>query len=203
MIRVITNYRVALDSNDHIYPEATMKDDTPDSGFLDEVEKVFGGECIAIMDLGCAGGRFIAQVHERGHRAAGLEGSDYSLVNARASWPEYGGKVLFNCDISRPFTVMENGNPVLFDVVTAWEFWEHIPQERLVCAIDNIWAHMKPGGLLCATINLMTGLHHRTCKSVEWWLEMFAPRFLQVQDSGLTHPVRSEGVYVVFRRAKD
>jgi len=203
MISVVTNHRVALDSKDHIYPEGTMKDDTPDSGFLDDLEVVFGGKKLSILDLGCAGGRFIVQAHERGHTAVGLEGSDYSLLSARASWPLYSGKVLFTCDISRPFAVMEQGNRILFDVVTAWEFWEHVPQERLGCAVDNVWTHLKPGALMCATLNHETGVHHRTCKSREWWLSTFAPRFIELNECRLTHPVRLEGTYVVFKRAED
>jgi len=130
VIRVITNHPVAEDSRDHTHPWGTMRDNSTSVDLLYEMRRRFGW--YSLLDLGCAGGQFVIDSMRLANLAVGLEGSDYSARTGRANWPEYHNKNLFTCDISRPFTVVQDGppwlaaraEPLLFDVITAWEVME-------------------------------------------------------------------------------
>jgi SAM-dependent methyltransferase len=101
MISLITNYPIAYDSPDHIFPWGTMRDNSSSSDFIEEMEKHFSKQPIKMMDLGCSGGQLVVDFHNRGHLAVGLEGSDYSVKIQRANWPEWYNKILFTCDLTK------------------------------------------------------------------------------------------------------
>jgi 2-polyprenyl-3-methyl-5-hydroxy-6-metoxy-1,4-benzoquinol methylase len=178
-----TEYPVALDSLDHVYPLGTALDNTINLDFNKKVYALYPGKTISILDLGCAGGGMIKTFADDGHTAIGLEGSNYNLVNQRASWATNPDNFL-TCDCSRPFTLHNgNGEPYQFDIITAWEFLEHIYEYRLQTLFLNVKRHLKADGLfLGSTTNSdpnSGGIHHHVTRyMVSWWRE-------KMRDNGL------------------
>jgi hypothetical protein len=73
-----------------------------------------------------------------------------------------------------------NGEPLLFDVITAWEVMEHIPEESLPGLLANTHRHLAPGGHLIFSIatfldwDSASGIKwHVTVKPEDWWINMF------------------------------
>lgn len=176
--QVDTNYPIAFDYYDHLYPHGTMRDNYASGSFNHKLFSLFDRK-ISVLDLGCSGGGFVKSVIDAGHEAIGLEGSDYSLKHKRAEWATIPNN-LFTCDISRPF-VIHNDNLDLFkfDVITLWEVIEHIEEDRLPQLFANIINHITDLGLFIFTtaMDAQTPLIeefnlHRTQKSDEWWIEL-------------------------------
>ena len=177
-----TDAPIAADSPDHIVPWGTANDDTRDAHFN---EKLYGFMAyrrpLYVLDLGCAGGGFVRSLLEDGHFALGLEGSDYSQKRWRAQWgniPHH----LKTCDITKPFAVLdrEASERALFDVITAWEVIEHIPEADLDQLFRNILDHLKADGYFMGSVCTVpdvdpkTGANwHQSVYPREWWLERF------------------------------
>lgn len=173
---VDTDWPVAEDSPDHTSPDACVRECNTNRRFVSEVEQLFPGRPVRYLDLGCAGGNLVADFTLNGHVAIGLEGSDLPGSRGLFAWPQLGGKCLFTCDISRRFSVLENDTPFKCEMVGAWDVMEHITNERLDMLLQNIVAHLVPGGLFVATISSeqsqVPGVnveHHLTIQSQEWW----------------------------------
>jgi SAM-dependent methyltransferase len=176
-----TKFPVAYESIDHISPRGAANDNTVHKPFNQAVYRHFrAGQKIAAMDLGCAGGGLVRSFIEDGHMAIGLEGSDYSKRRGLGEWkicPWH----LFTCDICEEFEVFSHsGEKILFDVITAWEVLEHIPENKVDVLVRNISRHLKKGGLFVASVdctpdvNILSGaVYHVTLQPRDWWLEQF------------------------------
>jgi SAM-dependent methyltransferase len=152
-MKVITDFPVAYDSPDHIYPWGTARDNTTDIGFIEEIESFFSGRKIKVLDIGCSGGQLVIDFLKRGHDSIGIEGSDYSVKTNRANWPEYYNKNLFTCDATKKYEIVDqDNNTVKFDLITAWEVIEHIKEDDLELFFGNIIKHMKSDSIFCASI---------------------------------------------------
>jgi 2-polyprenyl-3-methyl-5-hydroxy-6-metoxy-1,4-benzoquinol methylase len=178
-IIVKTDNAVALDSLDHLVPHGTMKDNSRNPVFNRKLYGLFPHRPLYIMDLGCSGGGFVKDCLDDGHRAIGLEGSDYSLIRKRAEWATI-PDALFTCDITKPFSVLENRIGLRFHAITAWEVMEHIPEEGLPQLFGNIARHLHDGGLCIASVSTLQKYHHVTVKTKDWWLAV-------VSDHGFEH----------------
>lgn len=175
---VDTDHPVAIDSPDHIVPAGTMRDNYSSKFFN---IKLFGwagkGKKINLLDIGCAGGKFVWTINNDGHIAVGIEGSDYSKNINRPFWDRCPN--LFTADATKPFTVHTgDGEPYQFDCVTAWEFFEHIAEPDLSGVIDNIKRHLSQDGIIVCSISMMPSVrdgleHHQTKKPREWWEGLF------------------------------
>ncbi len=125
-----TNRPVAVDSPDHLFPYGVKQDNSRNPLFNKKLYALLGRKPLHILDFGCAGGGFVKDCLDDGHIAIGLEGSDYCKRTGRAEWstiPDH----LFTCDITAPFFLkavndLGEETDVKFDVITAWEFMEHI-----------------------------------------------------------------------------
>lgn len=182
LYRVDTETPVALHSDDHKWPRGTVQDNSSNRRFNLKLYAMLGFRPeLNLLDLGCAGGGFVRTVIEDGHTAIGIEGSDVSKKLRSREWdtcPHH----LFTADITKPFQVMTVNNAALaFDVVTAWEVLEHVPDTALDGLIDNIRRHLLPGGYFFGSAcllpddNPLTGaVYHVTLKPREWWVERFA-----------------------------
>lgn len=174
MFSIETDFPIALDSPDHLHPLGTMQDNNANPNFNNKLYELIPKDELSVMDLGCAGGGLVKSFLDDGVIAIGIEGSDYSLVRQRAEWATIPGN-LFTADISRPFQVYSDGMPALFEVVTAWEFIEHISTDRLGTVSSNVHNHLKPGGLFIASINSGNSRNydgtelHQTIQSEAWW----------------------------------
>lgn len=180
MFRLQTDHPVAVNSIDHLYPRATAKDNSVNLRFNERLHALLRKAPLSVLDLGCAGGGMVKSFLDQGHIAVGLEGSDYSLNNKRAEWATI-PESLFTCDVTRPFTLTNGkGSPYQFDVVTAWEFLEHIEMPDLPGVMANVDRHLKPGGYLICSVSDRPSVYpgdgldrHRTKKPYEWWAWFF------------------------------
>jgi 2-polyprenyl-3-methyl-5-hydroxy-6-metoxy-1,4-benzoquinol methylase len=176
-MNIVTDHPLADWSPDHIHPKGTATDSTTNAGFNRKLFELIPG--VRLLDLGCAGGGLVASIIYDHGFAIGIDGSDYSEQRSRAAWADLSGKNLFTADITHPFTLEEDGKPVLFDVVTAWEVLEHIPEPLIGAMMSNVERHLSPGGLFICSISQMhdpwEGFeYHVTVEKRSWWVGKFA-----------------------------
>jgi len=173
-----TDHPIALDSPDHIEPRATMRDNSVNVKFNKRLLELFKDRKPSVLDFGCAGGGMVKSLIDDGCIAVGLEGSDYSLKAQRAEWvtiPDY----LFTCDLGYPFKLHTGDYKTFrFDVITAWEFVEHLPEDRLDQMFENAIKHLKSGGLFIGSTTDARSVwdaidHHQTKKPMWWWMNQF------------------------------
>lgn len=205
MIIVETKFPLAVDSDDHKYPEGVFIDNNVNMGFVAGVERHFNHRKIDFMDLGCAGGGLAITMHSRGHNAVGLEGSDTclnppsQLVNTlRAlpagyeNWQKHGNKRLFTCDITKRYQVYEDGQPMKFDLITCWDVMEHFHEDEIETFMRMVFNHLKPDGIFLASIALFDSgrnealikadpntpenlNYHKSVQPASWWLPKIEP----------------------------
>ena len=175
MFRVQTNHPVALESYDHIYPFGTIRDNNSNSELIKKLKEL---GIRTVLDIGCAGGLFVEELLRNNINAIGIEGSDINLKTQRASWVNIPNN-LFTADATHPFQIYYKDSKCVFDVITAWEFFEHIEEQDLRYVMENIVAHShKDTQLLCSVSNFDSPHEeidlHRTKKECGFWLELFA-----------------------------
>lgn len=180
-IRLETDFPVACESLDHIYPHGTIRDNTRYPRFVRKCEDILNErKNLAFLDLGCSGGGMVLEAALRGHLSIGLEGSDCSQKEQRAEWRLLGSR-LQTCDITKPFSLLQSdGMLQQFDVITAWEVLEHIAEADLPGLFNNIKNHLSPTGIFVGSIanwddiDPTSGVNwHVTVHPVEWWEEKF------------------------------
>lgn len=182
--RIITANPVAFESRDHTHPAGTANDNSRNPKFNQKLFAKLPGH-LRVMDIGCSGGGFVKDMLDAGHDAVGIEGSDYSLVRKRAEWATIPDN-LFTADATKPFNIQylnegyddrnerySHWEGVAFDVVTAWEVMEHIPEDGLPQMIDNVKKHLATGGVWIMSVSTQRGFHHVTVRDRRWWLELF------------------------------
>lgn len=183
--------RIAVESSDHRFPRGTAKDNMRAPWFVAKCEKVLGPD-LAVLDLGCSGGGLVLDFSLRGHRAVGLEGSDYSLKRGRAEWRILSDR-LFTCDITGVFQVMDRstGERMRFDLVTAWDVLEHLRESDLPRLLANVRAHLKEGGLFVGSISTHPSSqcpdgtsYHATVHPKTAWIEVFRRNGFTVEEPG-------------------
>jgi 2-polyprenyl-3-methyl-5-hydroxy-6-metoxy-1,4-benzoquinol methylase len=173
---------LASESDDHKFPRGSQVDNSKNPRFNRKVYEFFGNKPdFSLLDLGCSGGGLVRSVLADGFTAVGLEGSDISKRLGSAEWATIPYH-LFTCDITSPFQIRRsNQEPMRFDVVTAWEVLEHIPEGAIAGLLGNIVNHLKPGGIFVGSIDMspdgdprMGAVYHVTLKPKDWWIEQFA-----------------------------
>lgn len=174
-----TDRLIASESPDHLVPRGTMQDNSRNPLFNKKLYALFNRKPLYILDFGCSGGAFVKDCLNDGHIAVGLEGSDYSKKIGRAQWPVIPDNLL-TCDITAPFTLKskdissQKDGDLKFDVITAWEFMEHISAENLPQVCENARHHLRHNGLWIMSIadfedTVDNIKYHQTVQSREWW----------------------------------
>jgi len=171
-----TDHPVALDSPDHIYPRCTKFDNSFNFNFNLAIEDMYKDRP-SVLDFGCAGGAMVASLIHQKFISVGLEGSDYNLKRQAFEWAKIPDN-LFTCDIGYPFTLSANNEPYKFNVITMWEFLEHIPTDRLNQVLMNADNHLLSGGFIIGSISKFNSInenieHHLTRKEPAWWYSLF------------------------------
>lgn len=173
--------KVADESWDYKQPRGTLVDDTRCPQFVRAVERYFNRK-VSFCDLGCAGGGLVFDFIISGNQAIGIEGSNLSKNSGRAHWAVI-PSALFVADITKPLSVrVKSGDsPAKFDVISAWEVMEHIPENLLPGLFKNIRDHLADGGLFVCSIatfpdfDPVTGaVWHVTLKDRNWWVSKFS-----------------------------
>lgn len=181
---------IAYESPDHIMPWGTSRDNSKNQRFNNKLYKLYGSltHPLRVLDIGCSGGGFVKNCIDDGCLAIGLEGSDYSKRLKRAEWrtiPES----LFTCDATANFEILceQNGEmtQAYFDVVTSWEFIEHIAENDLPKVAENVKRHLADSGLWIMSVStiedVINGVRlHQTVKPKSWWIK-------KVEEWGLEH----------------
>lgn len=174
MIKIKTNFPVAVQSPDHIQPWGTMRDNSIDKRFNKKLKRWL--KELKVLDLGCSGGGFVRSILKMNDFAIGIEGSDFSLKTKRAEWRKIPDN-LFTADITKPFEILDDGKLVKFNVITLWEVIEHIKEEDLFKLFENIKKHLDKGfviGSISTKEEIINGIIlHQTVKSRSWWLDWF------------------------------
>jgi SAM-dependent methyltransferase len=176
-IEVVTDFPVALDSPDHTHPWGTTHDNHCNLNFNERLRQLMPDWAVSVLDLGCAGGRFVKTLLDENHFAVGIEGSDFSKRMNRSEWCEIPDN-LHTADIAKPFQVQVNGTPVLFGVVTLWDVIEHLKRVDLPMLFSNINAHLIPGGIVILSVSPNEEAPHgvplhQTVEGKAWWLNTF------------------------------
>jgi SAM-dependent methyltransferase len=176
--RVVTDHKVALQSNDHLYPLGALTDVTHSPQLVNWANSFFGRK-IQFMDLGCAGGGVVCDFLLHGHEAIGIEGSSVPEMSGTGFWP-FLANTLFTADITKPFQVIEQDKNARFDLITAWEVLEHIPEKDVYGLLSNIKSHLKPDGLFIGSIAQFESIDpasgvdlHINVNSQKWWTDQF------------------------------
>jgi 2-polyprenyl-3-methyl-5-hydroxy-6-metoxy-1,4-benzoquinol methylase len=187
---------VAFASPDHIAPKGTAVNNSTNKKFVlymdQKLHRELGSGTLRMMDLGCAGGKLVTDFLALRWLAVGLEGSDFSLKHRRRYWDEFANKNLFTCDITKPFQVTLDGQPVRFHLITSWEVMEHIATPDLMQVFANVRDHLEPGGYFIASTTETSDIHeglelHQTRWPNAQWREFVAKNFpdLEYVDVGL------------------
>jgi len=197
-ITIETEYPGAFESLDHLYPIGSVNDNFSSMDLISEVSAYFGiNNQISVLDLGCAGGKFICDFINQGDVAVGLEGSSTAIEGAgKYNWKKYYNKNLFLCDIGKPFNILNDSSTLKFDFIHSEEVFEHIPEENIDQLLQNVKNHMKENTICMFGISIITSIHtqpdgtevdlHVTIKPAEWWIEKFENNGLQLCENGIT-----------------
>jgi SAM-dependent methyltransferase len=182
-ITIESSKPVAYDSPDHLQPHGTARDNTTNRRFNGKLLRYIPPDKLRLLDIGCAGGGLVKSILDHGGCAVGIEGSDYSRKNNRAEWATIPGH-LFTADATEPFALFEESpgggrHPLLFNAITAWEFFEHIAEPQIAGVVENIRRHLAPGGVVLASIatfpQVIRGtVLHQTVQEKPWWVAKFA-----------------------------
>lgn len=230
MIKVITNYPVALDSDDHLHPDGVHLDNHYNVNFVSSVESYYKDQKIDLLDLGCAGGRLVVQMIQKGHRAIGLEGSDHCLTwkpdmiekfgrepAGYQNWLNYSNKNLFTCDITYDYEIRNEAELMQFDLITSFDVMEHFYEERIDKSLEMVVKHLKPDGIFVANIALFRvrkekileeGFvdYHKSLFTKEKWLTILSRHFHQIDFpfacTNRNHPPTGNGRNLVYAGKK-
>lgn len=129
------------------------------------------------LEVACAKGYFVLEAKRRGLDVVGVDLSEYAISQAPGEVKPY---VQVGTVLSLPF-----GEE--FGVLVAWEFMEHVPQEDLDDALDEMARVLLPGGMVVLRIGTadpdprFTGYaerdhSHFTEMPSPWWRARFEAR---------------------------
>ena len=142
---------------------------------LEEIAREFAPyrQTNRLLDIGCGAGSLLLAAQKNGWSAQGLDVSSNAVKHVRQL-----GFEVFHGELQEAQFPAEH-----FDVITAAEFLEHLPEPRL--ALAEIARLLRPGGLLWTTTPHARGLSGRVL-GVKWrciWppehLQLFSARGLK------------------------
>lgn len=123
-----------------------------------------------LLDIGCGAGNLLIAARKHGWNAHGLDVSSNAVKHVRGL-----GFEVFQGELAEAKFPDQ-----YFDVITAAEFLEHLPEPRLVLA--EIARLLRPGGLLWTTTPHARGLSGRVL-GVKWRC-IWPPEHLQLFSAG-------------------
>jgi len=208
MIYFKSENKLPLYSKDYTEPKGAAHDNNGSSYFTEAIERTFKGKQIYYLDLGCAGGQLVKEMLEKRHFAFGIEGSPIQKETKSNNWPIIPNN-LFVSDITEKFrfyTYDEDGQStkILFDVISAWDVLEHIPEERLPGLIENLRKNLKPDGFfICGIADFADEGYHVTLQSKEWWINLFEKLKMKLVEDEPQEIARRSSFHLKFKLAEN
>lgn len=203
-IKLVSNHEYCESSPDYQSPIGATHDDHTSLDYIKDLESYFKNRKIKYLELGCAGGRIVMDLLKRGHHAFGIEGTPYPRQIGRRAWKKYYQTNLFNCDLSKPFHIYDRNNNVMqFDVISHWEFIEHLPPSCLPYFISKLYTLLSPSGIICCGISSSySPPHHQSQFSKEEWIGNYFRYLFNAQDYFFKHKLRTDGgsFYVILTK---
>ncbi|MDA0323246.1 MAG: class I SAM-dependent methyltransferase [Verrucomicrobia bacterium] len=172
---------LAFDSIDYQVSRGSRNDSNSNWRFNQKLYALYPLQMLTILDIGCGGGAFVRTCIDDGQIAVGIEGNDFSKRVGRRDWrsiPDF----LFTCDATHPFQFKIHLDGVQqdlqFDVVTSWEFIEHIADDDISKVAENVKRHLKQGGLWILSANTGNDFRcghnfHLAVHDEPWWRRAF------------------------------
>jgi hypothetical protein len=177
-ITIHTAKPIALDSIDHRFPAGTRDDNSVNRAFNWRLYDRIPPRDVRLLDIGCAGGGLVKSILDDGGFAVGIEGSDYCQARHRHEWATIPWN-LFTADATAPFELLGPGiRPLTFNVITAWEFWEHITEPDIAGVARNLLLHSAPDAFFIGSVSSVSwqaaGIeYHATTRPKPWWIATF------------------------------
>ena len=110
-----------------------------------------------LLDIGCAQGYFLFSASKAGYATKGIEIAQDAVAYAREE---------FGLDVeAKPFEKLRFPE-AHFDVVTLWQFLEHVPYPLMV--LKEVHRILKPGGLLVVSTPNIEGIPSKILRK-RWW----------------------------------
>jgi SAM-dependent methyltransferase len=116
-----------------------------------------------VLEIGCAGGHFLAAARDRGYDTVGIEPTDNASAAARRR---------FGIDVRQGFVEQVDLPAQTLDAACAWHVLEHIPDP--VRALQRVAGWLRPGGWLLLEVPNQ-GSRQSLLKGTAW--ELFDPRY--------------------------
>ncbi len=108
----------------------------------------------SVLDVGCGEGRFLGLLNNEIDRKVGVDLSERPILFAKAFHPEIEFHAKNAADLQETF-----------DIVTAIEVLEHIPDEQITQFLSTVYSRTKPGGhiIICVptTVRALSEKHYR------------------------------------------
>jgi SAM-dependent methyltransferase len=161
-----------------------------------------------VIDLGCGGGQFILDCVNDGLVAVGLDGYEIYKKYELAAWPIIPNN-LFEVDVCEDFAIEYDGYAYYADIITSWEFMEHLYEEDLDGVLDNIKTHLKPSGYYICGISTRDEYGHFLLRNYEWWVSKFEsvglyqqPKLVEFFGNDWVRNL-SDSMYFVLKNSKE
>ena len=108
----------------------------------------------SLIDFGTATGHVPLTMRRAGMLAIGLEGSDKPKQRDLGAWGEM-PDIVHVCDIGKPFLIQDvEGKGVMFDFVTSWGVFEHVPLPDFDECLKNVLRLMHDNSFGVLNIDL-------------------------------------------------
>ncbi|NEU74134.1 methyltransferase domain-containing protein [Hassallia byssoidea VB512170] len=95
-----------------------------------------------LLDIGCSFGDFVHKAVQRGWDAYGVDISSKAVKRAN---PDVRDRIICS-DVNKPNEALDRQAP--FDLITAWDFWEHIYESDLDQLMAGLFKLLRPGGVI-------------------------------------------------------
>lgn len=212
-MKVITKDIYCVDSLDYTQPIGAKNDNRTSMKYVIAIEEYFNNRTpLTTIEFGCAGCLIVKTLADRGHNSYGIEGTPHPLQ--RPQWKEFHNERLFTCDLSKPFRLIDDdGNDMKFDVISHWEFLEHLPVASQEYFHAKLYTHLKEDGIILAGISPWGPStsrdrfeqgdprktagnqvhHHQSCFHRDEWEELYWNKLFVCNDYPLNAKLRHDG----------
>lgn len=125
------------------------------------------------MDIGTGWGGVVEDFINDGHMAVGIDGFYVYEKYLPYLWEKYLNTNFFLTNAAKPFHILWNDERVYFDVITSFEFQEHLFENDQDIYIKNVYNNLKKDGYYICGISYSEQGGHVTVRDRAWWIKKF------------------------------